>query len=183
MIYPKLLKPKKNEIIFINNEDQPIPKSNIELQNWEGRALVDNFGGKPVIDWNGQPVFAELAILQIFLDEGWDARWVEPYGRPNMSPIFLSDWKSVRYKEQDNSPFTNETLNALLKAMAIQNGNKYGGCWDIVAIKGDKLIFAELKRRSSDKIRDTQISWLKIGLEFGLTAQNFLLVEWKIINY
>jgi hypothetical protein len=47
------------------------------------RAVPFDYGGKPLIDHDGETVFAELAILRLLLATGWDGVWVEVYGGPN----------------------------------------------------------------------------------------------------
>src|SRR5215213_944340 len=41
-----------------------------------------------------------------------------------------------------------------------------GGCWDVYAWRGapDELVFAESKRRGSDKLRASQLRWLQMAL-------------------
>jgi disulfide oxidoreductase YuzD len=48
-------------------------------------------------------------------------------------------------------------------------------CW-----KEDKVIFAESKRKSKDKIRQTQIHWLETAIKYGFNEKSFLMVEWDI---
>ena len=47
--------------------------------------------------------------------------------------------------------------------------------------KGQKVRFIELKRSKRDKIRDTQIVWLKAALKEGLSTGQFFIVEWEIV--
>lgn len=35
-----------------------------------GAPLPDNYGGKTILDWNGEPVFADLAIVRALQAEG-----------------------------------------------------------------------------------------------------------------
>ena len=66
----------------------------------------------------------------------------------------------------------------MMQRMAAVNQNRYAGCWDVVGWSGPDLLFAELKRRKQDRVRATQHRWLAAGLQVGLQAENFLLVEW-----
>lgn len=42
----------------------------------------------------------------------------------------------------------------------------------------DEVVFAESKRRGSDKLRASQLRWLQIALEAGIPLEYFLIVEW-----
>lgn len=47
---------------------------------WQGPRIPDSYGGKAVLDCNGEPLFAELAILRVIQeDPGWDGVWIDTY--------------------------------------------------------------------------------------------------------
>ena len=56
----------------------PIIRTN--FQPWAG-ALVSNYGGKPIIDHGGRPLFAELGALERFRADGWTGVWVDSFRR------------------------------------------------------------------------------------------------------
>ena len=155
-----------------------IPKCKVSFDKWLGQPIENTFGGKPLLNFEGTPVFAELLISKIFKNEGWNTRWIETYGKPKLSPIYLEDWIDSPYKNQINHPIENEQINDLLTAIAVENGNTFGGCWDIFSWKGDNVIFAESKRNKKDSIRSTQENWINSGLKIGLKPHNFMMVEW-----
>jgi len=155
-----------------------LPLVNIQLQKWDGALVADTFGGKGLLSLDGEPAFAELVLLRMFQASGWEARWVETYGRPRMAPMFLNNWTVTSIKNQTNVPITHAPVAELLHTIALQNGNTYGGCWDIVAWKNDRIIFAELKRAKKDRMQPTQIKWADAALACGLSTDNFLIVEW-----
>lgn len=49
--------------------------------------------------------------------------------------------------------------------------------------QGEHMIFNELKRSGKDRMRNTQIKWLKACLEFGLQPAQFIMIEWSIQSY
>jgi hypothetical protein len=57
---------------------------------------------------------------------------------------------------------------------------KFGGCWDIFAWKDGGYIFVELKRKSKDKIQESQEKWLDESLKLGISKSSFTIVEWNI---
>ena len=48
---------------------------------WKGKPIRDTYGGKAVLEFDGKPVFAELAILGTIQKAGWDGVWVDTYRR------------------------------------------------------------------------------------------------------
>lgn len=179
-IYPELLIPKGIESIIVDETIIEIPKCKVKFEKYNGEKITDTFGGKPIITLKGKPAFAELAIMNYFIEDGWDSRWVETYGKGKMTPMLLSKWDEGNYKSQEHNPITDEYILDILKGISSLNGNSFYGCWDVLAWKGNKIIFAESKRTKKDSIRDTQINWLKAALQFGLIKDNFLMVEWDI---
>ncbi|MDO7887106.1 hypothetical protein [Hymenobacter cheonanensis] len=162
-----------------------VPKVELQLRRWSGEPIADSFGGKPVIDFAGRPMFAELAVYELFRLSGWEARWIETYGAPTQSPKHYVDWhpslpKELR-KTQLHQAIADEEMLTVLQKAAAANGGSFAGCWDVLGWQGDKLIFAECKRHRKDKLQATQPRWLQAGLAAGLQPENFLLVEWDFL--
>lgn len=177
-MYPKFFQPNEFEIFTVDDKIVEIPKCNVLFEKWEGIPLKETFGGKPTLSVNDNPMFAELAIWEGFIRDGWEARWIETYGKNKKSPIYLSQWKDEKYKFQKNDPINNENILKMLDEIAIINNDSFSGCWDVLAWKDDNFIFSEAKRTKRDKIRSTQINWLSAGLKYGLQNSNFLVVQW-----
>lgn len=176
--YPSLLRPTATEAMLVNEQNLYIPKVEISLRRWEGTPLANTFGGKPLIDFGGRPVFAELCVYELMRLSGWQARWVETYGAPATAPNHFTAWADDRLGAQQHVPITEPWVMSTLQRLAAGNQNSYAGCWDVVAWNGQAILFAEIKRRKQDKVRSTQHKWLSAGLEAGLKAENFLLIEW-----
>ena len=166
------------EIFEIEGKEVQIPKCDVLFEKWAGIPIKNTFGGKTLIKVNNNPSFAELAIVDLFVKEGWKTRWVETYGRGKQNPLFLKKWKDDELKNQVNYPIREAWVLDLLNKVASLNGNSFSGCWDVVAWKDKQIIFAESKRLKKDSIRQTQISWLQAGLKSGLSENNFLVVQW-----
>ena len=179
MNYPKKLEPNSNEFFEINGQKISIPKCKIEFEKWNGIPLKNTFGGKPCVNFNNSGMFAELAIMNLFLADNWNARWIETYGKPKLNPIHLTGWNENGFKNQIHNAIDNEKIQNTLNEIAKINENNFGGIWDIFAWKNEKIIFAESKRHKKDFIQSTQNKWLKSAFEFGLTEENFLMVEWN----
>lgn len=180
MNYPKIFEPNSFENFEIDGRIIQVPKVNVEFKEWNGKLLENNFGGKPIINHDDKPMFAELAIMNIFIENGWNSRWIERYGKPKMSPIHLTEWIDEPFKNQKHKPIDNKLIQVLLNAIAKNNDNNFGGCWDVVAWQNDNLIFAESKRSKKDFIQSTQNKWINSAFEIGLIEENFLMIEWNI---
>jgi hypothetical protein len=178
--YPKTLIPDSIEIFKIEEEKHQIPKSNVSFGNWIGKPIQNTFGRKTLLKVDNKPSFAELAIVDLFEKEGWEAHWICTYGRVKQNPLFLKEWKDDNLKNQENSPIKKIWVLDLLNKMASLNGYSFSECWDVVAWKDNNIVFAESKRQKKDSIRQTQIKWLEAGLKNGLPEESFLVVEWDI---
>ncbi len=165
------------EIILPSGQKVKIPKCNFVFKEWKGEPIKETFGGKALIDVDGKPMFAELAIMHLFIKSGWQARWIETYATSDKKPKILSEWKDDKYKNQIIASIADEVVTRRLAQIAALNGS-YSGCWDVLGWNGDKIIFAESKRFKKDRIQGTQVRWLDAGLHSRLTPENFLIVQW-----
>ncbi len=158
-----------------------VPKAVLHFRQWQGQPIRDTFGGKPLVDFAGRPVFAELCVYELFPLAGWEARWVETYGAPATQPMLLVDWIDTSRAQQPQQPLPGMGVGELMPRIASHNGGTYAGCWDVLGWHGDTVLFAELKRAKKDRLQATQPQWLAAGLRAGLAPENFLLVEWDFL--
>ena len=179
-MYPILLQPIDTETFNIADKVVKIPKCVVTFDKWLGEPIKETFGGKPIVAVDNKPMFAELAIMTLFIKSGWNARWVETYGKGNQEPICLTEWKDDKYKNQIHKPIDNEAVNETLHRISKINSNTYAGCWDVVGWQSETILFAESKRNKKDSIRESQINWLSSGLKHGLSTNNFLMVQWDM---
>lgn len=177
-LLPSLLRPNATEQVMVNGQACSVPKVELQLRRWEGASLNNTFNGKPLIDFGGHPMFAEICVYELMRLSGWQARWVCTYGAPAKVPRLLAGWADVQLAAQQQHPIAEPSVVSLLQRLANTNGGSYAGCWDVIGWHQDQLVFAELKRRKQDSIRTTQIGWLEAALQHGLQLDNFLLVEW-----
>lgn len=179
-MYPTFLKPTTIEIFIIEGKQIEIPKCVVSFKKWNGESLKETFGGKPIVSVDNTPMFVELAILSEFVKAGWNARWIETYGKSKSNPIYLSTWIDDIYSKQTNHPIEDNEIIKLLTNISCINKNSYAGCWDILSWKEEKILFTEAKRNKKDRIRITQNKWLAAALEFGIKVDDFLIVQWEI---
>lgn len=181
MQLPALLSPITSEAISLSDGRViAVPKTTPLFSAWAGDVPFDTFGGKAVLSHAGEPCFAEVVILRLFLEAGWSGRWVETYGAANMGPRMLSTWQPGSLKQQVLSPIADNIIQQRLDSIACANRSTYSGCWDVVAWQGDELVFVESKRKKHDRFRPTQVRWLEAALASGLGPHSFLVVEWSV---
>jgi hypothetical protein len=143
-----------------------IPKAQPRFRKWQGEFAGDTYGHKPLFDLDGEPMFAELAILRLFQKDGWDRVWVDTFRKK-----YRTGWGETGIVK-----LSGDRLR-LLKVINERAGSS-SGCFDVFCWKGEQVMFAESKRKSKDKIRDTQLRWLEAAIRTGLEPGYFLVVEW-----
>jgi hypothetical protein len=120
------------------------------------------------VEWEGSPVFAELAIIPVLKEHGFDgAVWVDSYRRcfrDAMPPAVCALPTQAR---------------AVYERIATINGGRRG-CWDILAWNREGVSFVERKRKGKDRMTLNQLKWLESALKAGLRLNNFAICEWEI---
>jgi hypothetical protein len=168
-LYPEKLQPTCSEPLALpSGLTVPIQKTCPKFDVWRGDVPFDRYGKKQVLDFQGEPLFAELLILRLFQQGGWRGVWVDSYRRR-----FL-----VGIGERVELP---EKQKAILEHIYETAGSR-GGCFDVYAWQDDRVVFAESKWSGHDEIRDTQGKWLDAALRCNLPAESFLIVEWSVAS-
>jgi hypothetical protein len=177
MQYPKSFIPNAVEPISAKNGVIEVPNVQLTFKPWTGEPLADTWGGKATIDYGGVPMFAELALMHIAIDDGWNARWLETYSMKHGVPFQFMAWTGRPLEQKESELIADARQLRLLESVAAANGTYYG-CWDVIVWHNDRTIFIESKRHKADKIRDTQVRWLESGLAAGLNPDDFLIAQW-----
>jgi hypothetical protein len=178
MPYPKNLEPDHEEVYELEGQSYAVPGVSLKFKKWDGLTIANTFGGKPLIDYDGKPMFAELAIQRMAVKGGWSARWVETYASKSDGPYFFTDWLDAPLPKQIVAPVEDLPQQDLMAKIWEKNNKSFSGCWDVIAWKGSNTLFLESKRYKKDSVRGTQLNWLKAGLAAGLKPENFLIVQW-----
>jgi hypothetical protein len=139
-----------------------------KFKQWSGAALADTYGNKPVIDCNGVPLFAELAMIPVLRAKGFeDAVWVDSYRR------------CFRNGMPPNSCTPPPFVGELHTKIRNQNAGKWAGCFDLMAWTGDVVSFVELKWRGRDSMKDAGWQWVENALTVGVSLEQFSICEWE----
>lgn len=159
-----------SEIFPLSSGEQIlIQKYFLTFTKWNGAPIPNSYGNKVVVDWSGEPLFAELAVLKLFQSRGWNGVWVDSYRRKFR--VGLPDVVEPVDIPQEQQ----ELIDSIRKRTG-----QFGGCWDLFLWKETEVLFIELKRKKKDKIQDSQQEWLEHSLVQGLHKENFAFLEWEI---
>jgi hypothetical protein len=152
-----------DQVILPNGREVELIR--LELRRWGGEFSGSTWGGKPLINVGGKPMFAEIAVLQLMRSQGWDGCWCSSKylaAMPPSMPITLPE-------EQD----------CLLSRIRGVTGS-WAGCWDVVLWRRGETRFMELKRRFQDRVSESQVQFLEAALSLGVPLSSFSLVEWEL---
>jgi hypothetical protein len=134
---------------------------------WSGPPIHDTYDGKTVVNLHGEALFAELAILYLVENDGFEGVWVDTYRNRFLHSMAqegctLPQWVEEKYEE-----------------IAAANGSK-SGSGDVLAWRGDNVLFVECKRKGKDRIRSSQERWLAAAMKVGVGADSFVIYEWDL---
>ncbi len=144
-----------------------IRKSFQELPIWTGVEIEDTYGNKPVLDYKGTPLFAELFALKMFKEKGFNGVWADTYRQ-----TFRTELPEKKEPKITLPDFVKNQLDQ------INPDNTLSGTWDLILWKDNEIKFVELKRKGKDKIRQTQIDFLDRATKYGIPIENFEIFEW-----
>ena len=134
--------------------------------SYTGDEKIPSYGGKAVIEDDGRPTYAEFAALSLFLKLGWNGMWVDSFRKQ----------KRLSLSEEAQCP---ESISSLLKSIALITGTETG-VFDLVLWRERTILFLELKRLARDRIRNTQIEWIKAALSVGVDLDCFAILQWDL---
>jgi hypothetical protein len=170
MKYPKLLEPTTTHLFQLASGPLKVPKVTPLFTFWSGPQPADTFGGKQVLDFAGRPAFAELVVLWSLQSLGWEGVWIDAFRKKYR----VGYWDSPPVKELPGKPAE------LLKGIQRATGSLFRGAWDVLCWRGQEVLVAECKRAHHDAMNSNQILWLQAAMGEGLSADDFLVVEWSL---
>jgi hypothetical protein len=129
--------------------------------------LPANFRSVPnkvAVDWNGTPVYPEFAIIRRLEALGWQATW-------------RKNWHGAAFWHDIG--VASEMPASVLRVFNSIAGVAGAGAWDILAWKGDRIMFIESKQYGSDKLTPNQLRWLETALNQGVPIDSFVVFEYR----
>lgn len=170
MNFPVGLKPTTKESIAIaDGHTVEVQKARPIFAKWEGPSPGSSYGHKAILDYDGRPAFAELAILWTFMDAGWNGAWLDTFGGRALQAF----WPSPQVV--DVPEHRKELIHTLAKSCRAQP-------WDVFCWKESFVAFVEAKRSQRDTIRDSQRAFLRNALASNVQLSSFLVVEWRLTD-
>ncbi len=161
-------------IILPSGESATIKKYFLKFKAWAGEKIAFDYGRKPIIDFDSEACFAELAILRLFLKNGWQGAWVETYGGTHFLNSMPLGW-SLK-SEHISIPDEKEKL---LKK--IWQAGKTKACFDVVVWQGHEVQFYEAKRSHKDRLTEAQKKFIQGAITCGIPLSSLFIIEWDYI--
>src|SRR5260370_14497395 len=106
-----------------------VPRCHCCFMRWRGEPIADTFAGKAVLEFYGEPVFAELAILGMLRRAGWDGVGVDTF-RNKFRQAFAPHCCALPSQAQ-------KLYNRIRDA----NGGNSDGCLDVFAWNDGRYLF------------------------------------------
>lgn len=173
MDFPSELQPTgKLEIEISGDRVVSLPVTTPKFQLWNGAPVNFNYGSKPVLNYKNEACFAELVILRILLEHGWDGAWVETYGGTHYLRSMPQAWDL----KAEHISIPQEKDDFLKK---IWQTAKTSACFDVFVWKGDQYAFFEAKRSGKDKLTSAQEKFIEGALACGVPSDSLVIVEWN----
>ena len=173
MILPPELTPTETVAIsLLDGAAATLPLCRPVFNTWNGVPVSFDYGKKPILDYKGGACFAELVILRILMERGWNGVWVETYGGTHYLRTMPSEW--ALKSEHVSIPEDKEAILKKIWSMA-----KTTACFDVFAWNGEEILFCEAKRTGKDKLTDAQVRFIGGALESGVAPESLLIVEWS----
>src|SRR5437879_2358077 len=102
-----------------------LPRCSPKFVPWAGEQQFD-WGGKPVLDHRGQPYFAELIILEMLREAGWQGVCVSAFGGRYYYDVMPTNWGG---RAGISLPDPQQALLSSIRTKAVTSG----GCFDVFA--------------------------------------------------
>lgn len=173
MLYPTALTPSDTiKVSLPSGTAVNLPQCYLAFQKWSGKLPCFDFGSKPIINYKGNGVFAELAVLRMFTDAGWEGVWVSTYGGIHYLNKRPTSWDLSLH----NISIPSEKKDLLRD---IWENGKTRACFDVFVWKDNNILFCEVKHKGKDKLTKAQSKFIAGALSSGVQMQSLLIAEWN----
>ena len=139
---------------------------------WAGPKVERTWNKSPLVEYEGKGPFAELALLGLLEKEDREGVWVYRARKftDTWHPVLGPVPRTVPEEVLDLYRRVSARCEALCRRYSVRSGG--GGCWDILAWKGNEILFAKAKRRNKDSLQDSQCGWLEAALEESVRVRS-----------
>lgn len=129
------------------------------------RALKSTYTSKPLVEVDGERVFGELAVVRWLARDGWRGLWADTFhGR--------KFWRNMPHRAEPVEPPA--PVRQLCDRIAAQKGGP-SGCFDVVAWKGDRIIWLEYKGAGDRPNRNEKL-WIDAAVSAGVSEEDLFFI-------
>jgi hypothetical protein len=172
-LFPEELIPQEDvEVVLGRGRKASLHRYRVDFNPCHERptiALDRAYSAKPLVLVEKQPAFPEIALLGLFLRNGWEGAWVDLSHRkffdrmPNLSKgISLSTYP-----------------NQVVARIAENNEKSREGFWDLILWRERTVAFiAVVDRESGLGLSEGHMRWLNAALRAGVSPNQFVVIEW-----
>lgn len=129
-------------------------------------TLPPTYTTKPLVTFDGEILFGELAVLRWLQRDGWDGAWVDTFhGR--------KFWRDMPHRSAPLSLPVH--AQGLYDGIVAANGGRGAGFFDVMAWRGTRVVFAEYKGPGDHPNRN-EAAWIGAALRTGISEQDLFIV-------
>ena len=147
----------------------------IHFPVWTGaelpRLVAGTYRNKSLVNYFGEPLFGELAVLRWLEKDGWEGVWVDTFHSSSTEKLF---WKGLPDRTAP-SPLPPKAKKLYEKIMS--NHPRDGGFFDVLAWRNGKFLFVEYKSKG-DRLNDNQRLWIRSAITSGISPSSLVIVEY-----
>jgi hypothetical protein len=129
-------------------------------------SLPASYLSKPLVTFNGAAMFGELAVLRWLETDGWQGVWLDTaHGR--------KQWREMPTR---GVPVALPAPRQLVyDRIVAANGGRASGAFDVMAWRGDQVIFVEYEGPDDPPDRNKQ-RWVTSAVAAGVSPNDLLFV-------
>jgi hypothetical protein len=130
-------------------------------------TLAATYTAKPLVTFNGDAMFGELAIVRWLEVDGWDAVWLDTFHARKV-------WRAMPTK---SAPIhLPPTQQRLYDRIVSANAGKASGSFDVMAWRGAQCIFLEYKG-PGDRANKNEDRWIEAAIAAGVSPHDLFIVS------
>ena len=128
-------------------------------------VLAKTYTNKPLVHIDGEDLFGELALLRLLQKDAWDGVWVDTFHGNGREALF---WTAMPHRSVSIQLEPSSAGRHIYDRIKDHRYGRIGGFFDILAWRGEELIFIEYKG-PSDSANENEPSFLEgsaVGREY-----------------
>lgn len=135
-------------------------------------VLASTYTSKPLIQIGEEQLFGELAVLRLLEQDGWHGVWVDTFHSRGSRKLF---WTDMPHRSAPFDMAQAPRADRLYRDIVAARGGKAWGFFDVMAWRGDDLVFVEYKG-PGDSPNANEPHWLAAALACGVRPEQLFCV-------